>query len=244
MKDLILFALLIGTLPVLLAGLLSLLTKSPGAAFWKWRRQRNLKLIEKYKGYKPIKLNREKLSNPKLDFPISKDDILELVMKAERTFSFALAGIEEISLEGRGGESYQVFASYMPPSKLRSTTGATIRLYPFERDSGDSSLFRFYLDPAETYYWLMDEQEAKDEILFSLGHEIGHNILYNTERRIKDRDIENECDKISSLIGAVSRQQKFEENKTVYKDGVEIGSIEDYWSAVTTGTRGLVPSPT
>jgi len=175
--------------------------------------------IYKNKGLKEIKFYRETFRDENYDIPISCEEVKEVLRRAEKKHSTALVGIEEISFEDRPEEyPYQIFASYTPDKDDRSKIGAVIRVYPLERDP-EENMYRFYTDVEKNDYWLMTKEEARDELLFSLGHEIGHNIRYNYERRLFGEEIENYCDEFSKQIGQTTYEQDYVNRKLYKRDG-------------------------
>ena len=175
--------------------------------------------IYKNKGLKEIKFYRETFRNENYDVPISREEVNELLKRAEEKHASALVGIEEISFEDRPEEyPYQIFASYTPDIDDRSNIGAVIRVYPLERDP-EENMYRFYTDVEKNYYWLITKEEARDELLFSLGHEIGHNVRYNFERRLFGDEIENYCDDFSKQIGQTTYEQDYVNRKLYKRDG-------------------------
>ncbi|WP_121663749.1 hypothetical protein [Metabacillus litoralis] len=181
--------------------------------------------IYKNKGLKEIKFYRETFRNENYDVPISREEVNELLRRAEEKHSTALVGIEEISFEDRPEEyPYQIFASYTPDNDDRSSIGAVIRVYPLERDP-EENMYRFYTDVEKNYYWLITKEEARDELLFSLGHEIGHNIRYNFERRLFGDEIEDYCDEFSKQIGQTTYEQDYVKTRKLYKRDGGTGSL-------------------
>lgn len=196
--------------------------------YMKKKRMKNFEVIYRNKGFKTIKVGKYALTNEKECFPFSDKDIEDTLEKAEERYSSALIGLESIILGDRPSFlTYQVFGSYTPHSKDKAPEGAVIRLFPLERDEYHADMFRFYLDKEKEHYWLLTKDEARDEMMFTLAHEVGHNLIYNQERKLHGPKVEQECDTLASSMGCISREKEFIEIKEVYKDNHILGYVRD-----------------
>lgn len=192
--------------------------------FYDWETGRNFKQIYKFKGLKQIKLQRIPFNQKIHDCPLSDQDISDFLARLQSSYSTALVGIDTISIEDREeGLSHMIFASYTPEHSVRSPLGAVIRLYPLERDIYETDKYRYYVDEDKNCYWLLTEQEAKNEMLFSLGHEFGHNVIYSLERRMFGGEIEKECDEFAISIGESTIERDLIENRELHSDGQKVG---------------------
>lgn len=177
------------------------------------------------------------------DFVISKDEIYTFLTEVRNKSRISLLGVENIVLTSRPKQLFKVFSgAYRPYQSYRSNEGATIFLYPFEKED---DLYRYYFgykdkrnnedvndldnDHYEEYYLLISKEQAKKEQLFTLGHELGHSTIYNLKEQLHGIDIEYFCDQFSKDLGGKTIQQDKETflHSDIYKNGKKLGLVKD-----------------
>lgn len=199
-----------------------------------WTLKKRLKLVHKNKSFDRVQIIRRELSDPNKDFPISDEEINLFLEKAKENFSYSLLGIERILLEDRRPElPMSINGSYQKYDSFKSKFGSIIRIYPMEKVDDKYKLYflpsRDNFPQDSSYYILLNKEEAKSEMLHTLGHEIGHSIIYNSEERLFGEDVERKCDLWAEVLGAKSivDEKGLINKRMIYQDGKPVGYRKD-----------------
>jgi hypothetical protein len=203
----------------------------------KWMKKRRLKQLIKYKKIDKIHFFEEEPA-PGFEFPLSLKEVEGFVEKVQKNRPTAVQGIASIGLKNRP-ESLRlsIFGAYHRYETHRSPEGSTIDLYPMKTE-GDS--YRLYLysdeidegmpienDMHDRPYILFTKEQARQELLHTLGHELGHSLIFNLEKRLHDDGIEDLCDTWGVQFGGNPITYEELKSCSVYKRGREIGTFEE-----------------
>ncbi len=199
-------------------------------------KKRRLKLIIKHKKFEKIQYV-EAAPDKGVNFPLSIKEVEGFVEKARNERPTAVEGIETIRLWNRP-ESLRlsIYGAYHSYKSHRSNKGAIIDIYPLKKEG---EFYRMYLylkelevkfpvtdDIKDRPYILLTKEQAKKELLHTLGHELGHSLIYNLEKRLHGEDIERQCDLWAQRLGGETLTYEEWKKFIVYQDGMEIGTLE------------------
>lgn len=133
--------------------------------------------------------------------PLAASDVEDYLMKLYGLKSRSLRGIDQIFITNRPPNlSTNVLGSFTPHDGPKG--GAVICIFPM----GFNLIRQEYtLDFSEvgTVKIGYTEEEAKNLLLFTLGHEIGHNVRYRKDRNMFGDEVEEFCDKFSANLNIV-----------------------------------------
>ncbi|MDE5414022.1 hypothetical protein [Alkalihalobacterium chitinilyticum] len=203
----------------------------------KWNRKQRWNKVVTNKT-REIKISKQEVNNPEMGHPLNEDEIENFLQTLDPSL---LAGIENIILTNRlDYMNISYFGSYSPFRSFHTEEGATINLYPLEME-GD--LYKYYapisitrrLGPNnnfptnEAFYFLLEKDVAKQEMLFTLGHEIAHSYYYIKDQVLFGEELELQCDQFSRGLGCQSLifDNYFSESNPLYRAGVRIGYIHE-----------------
>lgn len=111
----------------------------------------------------------------------------------------ALDGISKILLCNRmAGLGMNVLGSYSP----NDVDGKVIRLYPSAFNE-TRKLYTIDMSELGTIKLGFTKNQMKRMVLATLGHEIGHNVMYKKTERLFGDDVEQFCDDFSEKLGIV-----------------------------------------
>lgn len=216
-----------------------------------WHSKKRMRIVRKYKSFDQIQIIEEKL-NENHHILITTDEINSFLTEAAKQFSDSLLAIKKIILRERSSQfADNVNGAYESYRTTRSNQGATIYIFPYEKDSDK---YRLYMNLApnndedqpnldkqndEMYYVLLTKEQAKAQQLFTLAHEIGHNMIYNSEGRLFGDDIENAADEWAVKLGAISivDEREFFANSIIYQNGKALGIFKDVYQEMIINRR-------
>ncbi len=186
-----------------------------------WRAQlRNVKTISKHKGFMEIEYVLVPPDSPDEEFPLTIEAAKKFI---ENSRPLARAGLGEIHFIQRpSGYSHSIYGSFTPNGGEKSAHGSKICLYALKKDENG---YRMYTDG--DFYFYASEREAEEHLLFTLGHELAHNLFYNKDRNMFEGDIEQLCDHFAVQMGAADHFDQWRRSRTIYRDGIELGSYEN-----------------
>ncbi|MFV8826434.1 hypothetical protein [Alkalihalobacterium sp. APHAB7] len=203
----------------------------------KWNRKRRWNKVVTNKT-REIKISKHKVTDPDMGHPLTVDDIRSFLQTLDPSL---LVGIEHILLTNRlDYMNIGYFGSYSPFRSFHTEEGGTINLYPLEME-GD--LYKYYaptsitnrlgpnnkLPTSRGFYFLLDKEAAKQEMLFTLGHEIAHSNYFIKDQVLFGEELELKCDQFSRGLGCQSLtfDNSFAERNQLYRDRVRIGYIHE-----------------
>lgn len=203
----------------------------------RWMKKRRLKWIVKHKRFESIQMIAEE-PEPGFGFPLSITDVEDFVQEARRKRPAAVQGVETIRLRNRPDAlSLSVYGACHSFQSYRSSQGATIDLYPLSKDGEYYRMYPFYKDLEKRFpvqddiqdrpYILITEEQAKKELLHTLGHEFGHSLIYNLDKKLHGDDIERQCNAWAKQFGCETLSYADRKKYMVYKGGMKIGTLEE-----------------
>lgn len=203
----------------------------------KWNRKRRWNKVITNKT-KEIIISQHNVKDPNLGHPFNEDDIRSFLQALDPSL---LVGIEQILLTNRlDYMNIGYFGSYSPFRSFHTDEGATINLYPLEMEG---NLYKYYVPTAspkelgstsdfptkEKFYFLLDQEAAKREMLFTLGHEIAHSYYYIKDQVLFGQELELKCDQFARKLGCKSLtfDEWFAERNQLYQGGAAVGYIHE-----------------
>lgn len=130
--------------------------------------------------------------------PLNVQDIHDYLELLHGRDSRALRGIAQIRISDRPSNLHSnVMGSYTPKHG-----GAVICLFPMGYNPLRNQYTLDFSDVGTVKIGYSPE-EAKNLLLFTLGHEIGHNVRYRKDRGMFGDEVERFCDEYSAKLGIV-----------------------------------------
>jgi len=177
----------------------------------------------KSRGLQPIPVERTPFHNQNLVYPLTDEEVISFIEKVKRENPIFLFDIKKIQIIDREPQlSMNIFGSYRVEPH---TYEKTIHLYPVEK-VGDLYKFPYYKSEKNELYFLIEEHEMKRELLFTLGHEIGHNYIYQLKGTLHGEYVELEANERSRQLGCHSEDHMFPYTKDVYHNGQNLGRVD------------------
>lgn len=151
-----------------------------------------------------ISIHTDYINRRKVRQAIDARDVYDYLDKVLQTDPHALDGIREIRLVKPHWSGKNVLGSYNPRTKLRKAHNGIVQIYALKYDT-KKQLF-FIKTTGYTIY--LTKEEARDLQLFTLGHELGHCVLYRKGFPLSGIGIEEKCDDFSSRLNIVPNKAK------------------------------------
>ncbi|MCG5025165.1 hypothetical protein B0I26_12114 [Anoxybacillus vitaminiphilus] len=152
--------------------------------------------------------------------PITVEDVKWYVEQVEKKDPHALKGIKSIILCNMEPQFHpNIRGSYTPTKK-----GAIIRLYGM---AYCSNVDKYTLDfnNREEIKLGFTPVQARDLMLSTLGHEIGHNVEYRRSGRLFGDDVEKFCDQYADELNIVVDPERSGQGKVVYVDDILLSRV-------------------
>ena len=153
-----------------------------------------------------VKIKNEFTAKGLNKMPLSIDEVQWYVDQVFDLCPSSLHGIEEVVLCDRDLlMDDRVLASFCPDGSENGK--GIVRLYPLPYNKHLKMFTPRFNDTGSVKLGFTDE-EAKIVHFFSLGHEIGHNVMYKKKKLLHGREIEMACDSFSEELQIVKNPHK------------------------------------
>lgn len=132
------------------------------------------------------------------EMAVTIEDVEEYIQKVANANPRCLQGIDSITLSNHSNKIDNLLGTFKPTSKRGS---GVIRIYPLRYDAKRKK-FVMPLSSGAVYV-AFTKKEAKELQLFTLGHEIGHCVIFRKGGGLKGKEIEKRCDEFSERLNIV-----------------------------------------
>ncbi len=148
---------------------------------------------------KPLELASTYTQNDKaFRMPLTLEDVSWYVGEVKRIDPKALKGISKIILSNRDDHlNMNIMGEYSPNN---DPSGPVIRLFPMEYHPVNGKYSYNYSDLGMLKVGY-NRKDARDLLLSTLGHEIGHHVKYKETKELYGDKVEAFCDQFSSALG-------------------------------------------
>jgi len=138
---------------------------------------------------------------------ISKEDIYRYLGEVAKKRPMALMGIEEVRLVNPDKGKFKILGTYEPHGSTNKK--GVIKIYPLMYDHKAQKYYMPLHDGSMGVCF--SEEEAKELQLFTLGHELGHNVIYRKKGVLAGDKVEKQCDEFSDRLQLVRNPRDFGE---------------------------------
>lgn len=138
---------------------------------------------------------------------ITQEDVYKYLREVAKKKPMALKGIEEVRLVNPDRGKFKILGTYEPHASKNKK--GVIKIYPLMYDYSTRKYYMPLYDGSMGVSFT--EEEAKELQLFTLGHEIGHNVIYRKKGLLAGDKVERQCDEFSDHLNLVRNPKEFGE---------------------------------
>ena len=152
-----------------------------------------------------IQIRDEFTRKPPYGMAITTEDVHNYLQEVAKKNPLALKGIDEVLLVNSDPKIPKLLGTYEPKASVNRR--GVIKIYPLRYDRAKKRYTMPLYDGSMIVAFT--EKEAKELQLFTLGHEIGHNVIYRRKGVLAGGKVEKQCDKFSESLSLARNPKNF-----------------------------------
>lgn len=154
--------------------------------------------------------------------PVTVEDVQWYLGEVKKKNPNAIRGINKIILCNRPKDMHpNILGSYTP----NDPQGVVIRLYTIPFVPFAKQLFTLDFSDLGKLKLGFTPKQTRSMLLFTLGHEIGHHVMYKRSRSLFGTEVEDFCDKFSADLQIVRDPEKDQEGELFHIEDVVYQSV-------------------